>query len=146
MKKTLEDICSKLQQLNYKITPQRQAILKTFINKISEHLSAEEVYTIVKEDYPEIGLATVYRTLDLLVELEVLMKINLGDNRTRYELNQHDSHYHHHMICLNCGRVQEFDHDLLETLEKALTQKTGFQIIDHQLKFFGYCSDCKAAT
>jgi Fur family ferric uptake transcriptional regulator len=146
MKKTLDDIYSKLQHLNYKVTPQRQLILKAFIQKPSEHLSAEEVYMIVKDGYPDIGLATVYRTLDLLVELEVLRKIDLGDNRTRYEINQHDSHYHHHMICLSCGKVQEFDHDLLETLEKLLTQKTGFQIIDHQLKFFGYCCYCKTGN
>jgi Fur family ferric uptake transcriptional regulator len=143
MNRTLENIYSKLQQSNYKITPQRQVILKTLVKQNSEHLSAEELYLLVKKDYPDIGLATVYRTLDLLVEINILKKIDLGDNRTRYELNQYDTHYHHHMICLSCGRVQEFDHDLLETLEKLLTQKTGFQIIDHQLIFFGYCSRCK---
>lgn len=142
MKNTLNVIYSKLQQLNYKITPQRQVILKAFLENTTEHLSAEEVYNIVKVDYPDIGLATIYRTLDLLAEIDVLKKINFGDNRTRYELDQQETHYHHHMICLGCGRVQEFDDDLLETLEKLLTQKTGFHITDHQLKFFGYCREC----
>jgi len=142
MKKTLENIYAKMQQLNYKITPQRQVILKVFLENTAEHLSAEEVYYLVKVNYPDIGLATVYRTLDLLTELEVLKKIDFGDNRTRYELDRQKTHYHHHMICLECGRVQEFDDDLLETLEKSLTQKTGFIITDHQLKFFGYCKEC----
>lgn len=144
MENTFNAICQKLHQLDYKVTPQRQVILKAFLENAAEHLSAEEVYNIVKERYPDIGLATVYRTLDLLAELEILQKINFGDGRTRYELDQHETHYHHHMICLECGRVQEFDDDLLESLEKLLTQQTGFHITDHQLKFFGYCRDCAA--
>lgn len=142
MEKKIETICKKLQQLNYKVTPQRQVILKAFFDNEADHLSAEELYTIVRPRHHDIGLATVYRTLDLLAELEVLHKIDLGDGRARYELSQHDSHYHHHLICLECGCVQEFDDDLLESLEKILTAKTGFHITDHQLKFFGYCRRC----
>lgn len=144
MENTFNAICQKLHQLDYKVTPQRRAILKAFLENTAEHLSAEEVYTIVKEHYPDIGLATVYRTLDLLAELGTLQRINFGDGRTRYELDQHGTHYHHHMICLGCGRVQEFDDDLLESLERLLTQQTGFHITDHQLKFFGYCRECAA--
>ncbi|WP_406678545.1 Fur family transcriptional regulator [Moorella sp. ACPs] len=144
MENTFNAICQKLHQLDYKVTPQRQVILKAFLENAAEHLSAEEVYNIVKERYPDIGLATVYRTLDLLAELDILQKINFGDGRTRYELDQNETHYHHHMICLGCGRVQEFDDDLLESLEKLLTHQTGFHITDHQLKFFGYCRECAA--
>ncbi|OIQ57041.1 ferric uptake regulation protein [Moorella thermoacetica] len=142
MENKLNAICQKLQQSEYKVTPQRQVILKTFLEHASEHLSAEEVYNIVKGQHPDIGLATVYRTLDLLAELDILTRINFGDGRTRYEMVQHDAHHHHHMICLGCGRVQEFDADLLESLENLLTIKTGFQITDHQLKFYGYCREC----
>ncbi len=144
MENTLHAICQKLHQQDYKVTPQRQVILRAFLDNMTAHLSAEEVYNIVKERHPDIGLATVYRTLDLLTALDVLQKINFGDGRTRYELSQQETHYHHHMICLGCGRVQEFDDDLLESLEKILTRQTGFRITDHQLKFFGYCRECSA--
>lgn len=146
MEDKLNAICQKLQQSEYKVTPQRQFILKTFLEHATEHLSAEDVFSIVKGQYPDIGLATVYRTLELLADLNVLTKINFGDGRTRYELGQKEAHHHHHMICLGCGRVQEFDADLLESLENLLTQKTGFLITDHQLKFYGYCRECAAKS
>jgi len=139
----LQEIYKKLHDRDYKITPQRRVILKAFLNNAREHLSAEEVYNIVKDQYPDIGLATVYRTLDLLVDLDVLQRINFGDGRARYELGHRDEHHHHHLICVNCGRVEEFDHDLLEFLELLVTEKTGFRITDHQLKFYGYCRRCR---
>jgi Fur family ferric uptake transcriptional regulator len=143
MPNAFEDICGKLKDKEYKLTPQRQIILKAFFEKNRRHLSAEELYSIVKERYPEIGLATVYRTLDLLAELGILQKMDFGDGKARFELNDEDVHHHHHLICLSCGKVQEFQLDLLEPLEESIEQSTGFDIIDHRLKFYGYCSDCK---
>ena len=143
MSKTFKDICEKLKDREYKLTPQRQIILKAFIEKDRRHLSAEELYSIVKESYPEIGLATVYRTLDLLAELEILQKMDFGDGKARFELNDEDVHHHHHLICLSCGKVQEFDLDLLDLLEERINKNTGFDIINHRLKVYGYCSDCQ---
>ncbi|GAW94241.1 Fur family transcriptional regulator [Calderihabitans maritimus] len=143
MKHQLEEIYAKFQQNDYKITPQRQVIVKAFLENAKEHLSAEEVYTIVKKEHPEIGLATVYRTLDLLAELDILQKMNFGDGKSRYEFNEQHVHHHHHLICLKCGRVIEFEDDLLETLETVIEKKNGFEIVDHQVKFLGYCQDCK---
>ncbi|MBE3582178.1 MAG: transcriptional repressor [Thermoanaerobacteraceae bacterium] len=143
MEEHLQEIYKKLHDKDYKITPQRRVILKAFLNNAREHLSAEEVYNIVKGQYPDIGLATVYRTLDLLVDLDILQRINFGDGRARYEFSHRDEHHHHHLICVNCGRVEEFDHDLLEFLEALVTEKTGFRITDHQLKFYGYCRECR---
>ena len=140
---TLEDICNKLQNKNYKITPQRQDILKILINSVGKHLSAEEVYNIVKKENLEIGLATVYRTLDLLVDIDVLQKLNFDDGRTRYEFNDSKVHHHHHLICLSCGKVSEFEDDLLEILESAISEKCGFSVVDHKVKFYGFCKDCQ---
>ncbi|MDN5347448.1 MAG: Fur family transcriptional regulator, ferric uptake regulator [Clostridia bacterium] len=142
MEYNLDNIYQRLHELEYKITPQRQIILKAFIDNATEHLSAEEVYNIVKERDPNIGLATVYRTLDLLAELEILQKLNFGDGKTRYEIGQRGEHHHHHLICLKCGRVEEFDHDFLESLEQAIAKKNNFTIIDHEVKFYGYCQKC----
>ncbi len=140
---SLEEICRILQKKKYKITPQRQIILKAFINNIEKHLSAEEVFKIVKKNNPEIGLATVYRTLDLLADIDILQKINFDEGKSRYELNDGNSHHHHHLICVKCGKVLEFEDDLLESLEEKISKKSNFQILDHKVKFYGYCENCK---
>lgn len=143
MPNAFEEICGKLKDKEYKLTPQRRIILKVIMEKDKRHLSAEEIYSIVKESFPDIGLATVYRTLDLLAELGILQKMDFGDGKARFELNDEDVHHHHHLICLSCGKVEEFDLDLLESLEESISKKTNFDIINHRLKFYGYCSECK---
>lgn len=143
MLNTFDEIRQRLCEKDYKLTPQRQLILETFINSKNRHLSAEDVYQIVKKDNPDVGMATVYRTVDLLAELDILQKINFGDKCSRYELNQKNEHHHHHLICLKCGQVIEFEDDLLETLESQIQKKSSFKITDHQVKFYGYCEKCK---
>lgn len=140
---TLEDIKDILRGKEYKLTPQRQIIMQAFLEVGEMHLSAEDVYNIVKQQHSDIGLATVYRTLDLLADLEVLSKMDFGDGRSRYELNKADAHQHHHLLCLRCGSVIEFEDDLLDELETVIAKKSKFQIVDHQLKFYGYCSACQ---
>ena len=106
--------------------------------------SAEDVYVLVKEVAPDIGLATIYRTLDLFTELDLLKRLDFGDGRNRYELNDEEfAHFHHHLICVKCGKVSEFEDDMLETLESIIAKKLNFRTIDHQLKVYGYCSDCQ---
>lgn len=139
----MESIAKKMADKDYKLTPQRKKIVKVFQDNPNRHLSAEDVFGIVKEIYPEIGLATIYRTLDLLSELEVLQRMDFGDGRSRYELNDGSVHHHHHLICIKCGKVLEFEDDLLESLEEAIAQKGNFKIIDHHLKFYGYCEECR---
>jgi Fur family ferric uptake transcriptional regulator len=141
----MADLRQMFKDRQYKLTAQRQTILQAFINHPENHLSAEDVYNIVKFDTPDIGLATVYRTLELLSDLEILQKIDFGDGRHRYEINKtSEPHHHHHLICLSCGQVREFEDDLLETLETAVARKSNFKIVDHQLKFYGYCQECQA--
>ncbi len=137
-------IRQKFHEKQYKLTPQRQIILQTFVEHQDKHLSAEDVHMIVRQHSSEIGLATVYRTLELLSELEVLQKMDFGDGRSRYEINETSTpHHHHHLICLGCGKVKEFEDDLMETLENVISQKSNFMIVDHQVKFYGYCQECK---
>jgi len=137
------EICNRLRNHSYKLTPQRQTILKIFLDNIERHLSAEEVYQLVKEKYPDIGLATIYRTLDILAELDILQKNDFGDGRSRFEFTRKDDeHHHHHLICAKCGEVQEFGDDLLETLEDLIETKNEFKVLDHDLKFYGYCKKC----
>lgn len=140
--KTFNTICNLLRNRSYKLTPQRQTILQTFLEHVDRHLSAEEVYVLVKNQNPEIGLATVYRTLDILAEIGVLLKNDFGDGRSRYEFSRKDEHHHHHLICLRCGNVSEFDDDLLESLEAVIAKRNRFKVMDHDLKFYGYCDKC----
>ena len=142
----LEDLRGKLYERGYKMTPQRKEILQIFVEHSDyHHMSAEDVYGILREKDSEIGLATVYRALDLLSELEILVRMDFGDGCARYELNTADPkiHHHHHLICLKCKKVIEFEEDLLDELEADIADKSGFQILNHEVKFFGYCSECR---
>lgn len=141
----LNNVNEILKKKGYKFTPQRKAILEVVSEKFGEHLSSEEIYDLVKVKNPEIGLATVYRTVQLLVELDVLSKLNLDDGFVRYEMNDHDGdqHHHHHLICSECGRIDEVREDLLESIEAEIERKYEFQIKDHKLKFFGLCKSCQ---
>ncbi|MCR5834824.1 MAG: transcriptional repressor [Selenomonadaceae bacterium] len=143
----LQDLRKKLSEHGYKMTPQRKEILKIFVeHPDSHHMSAEDVYNILRENESEIGLATVYRALVLLNKLGILVQLDFGDGCARYELNTTDpnTHHHHHLICLKCKKVIEFEEDLLEDLEYDIATKSGFEIINHEVKFFGYCKECQA--
>jgi Fur family ferric uptake transcriptional regulator len=140
----LSNLCQKFRDRDYKLTPQRQLIVQVFIDNRDKHLSAEDVHNIVRQQSNDIGLATVYRTLELLSELDILQKMDFGDGRSRYEINESTSpHHHHHLICLICGKVIEFPDDLMENLENIIAQNSNFTIVDHQVKFYGYCQECR---
>lgn len=142
---TMDDLRARLSERQHKMTPQRQIVLQIFLDHPGEHLSAEDVHDILRTEKAEIGLATVYRTLELLSDLGILQKMEFGDGCSRYEVNDTDPtrHHHHHLICTKCGKVEEFDEDLLETLEADIERKTGFRTLDHQVKFFGVCKACQ---
>jgi len=142
----MKDLRGRLSERKYKMTPQRKEILQIFIESEAEkHLSAEEVYELLKQKEFDFGLATVYRNLELLNELGILNKVDFGDGRTRYELSaaNPELHQHHHLICLKCKKIFEFEEDLLDDLENFISKKSGFKIVNHEVKFFGYCSNCR---
>lgn len=144
MEKRVNQIKQQLSAHNYKLTPQREATVRVLIENEEAHLSAEDVYLLVKEKAPEIGLATVYRTLELLSDLSVIHKLNFGDGVTRYEFRAEGAeHHHHHLICLNCGEVDEIMEDLLTPIESRVEEEYQFQIVDHRLTFHGVCRRCK---
>ncbi|WP_323958373.1 ferric iron uptake transcriptional regulator [Brevibacillus composti] len=139
----LEKIKQQLHSQNYKLTPQREATVRVLLEHEEDHLSAEDVYLLVKDKAPEIGLATVYRTLELLSELKIIHKMNFGDGVARYDLRDDNSEYHHHhLICNNCGTVDEIFEDLLVTAEEKVKNVYNFYITDHRLVFYGICSRC----
>lgn len=129
-----------------KVTNQRIAILEVLNNRPGKHLTAEEIYEYVRKKYPDIGLATVYRTIQLLSELNLIDKLNLDDGYVRYEIgaknNEYSSHHHHHLICLDCGNIYAFQDDLLENLENKIKETLGFEVSDHEVKLYGHCKKC----
>jgi Fur family ferric uptake transcriptional regulator len=136
-----------LKQNGLKVTNQRIAILEVLNSRPGEHLTAEEIYDLVRVKYPDIGLATVYRTIQMLSELNLIDKLNLDDGYVRYEISKNDAeetgHHHHHLICLDCGNIYTFQDDLLETLEKRIKDTLGFDVVDHEVKLYGHCKKCR---
>lgn len=140
----IEKLKNNLKEKGYKLTPQRRAVLDIIIENEGSHLTTEELYDLVKIECPEIGLATVYRTMLLLEELGVVCRMDLNDGCSRFELiHEEENHQHHHLICNSCGKVIEVQGDLLENLEKDIEEKYNFKIKNHSVKFYGYCSDCQ---
>ncbi|RSL32026.1 transcriptional repressor [Salibacterium salarium] len=144
MEQRIDRIKKQLHSQSYKLTPQREATVRVLLENEKDHLSAEDVYLLVKEKAPEIGLATVYRTLELLNELEVVDKINFGDGVSRYDLRKEGAdHFHHHLVCIECGSVDEIQDDLLGDVEKVVERDWQFKIKDHRLTFHGICYRCQ---
>jgi len=133
-----------LKDKGYRLTKQRRATVEAIIANHGKHMSAEEIYLEVKKTCPEIGLATVYRTMLLFEETGMLNKHNFDDGRNRYELtNPEEDHHHHHLICIKCGSVTEVEEDLLDLLEEKIEKQHQFDIMDHKVKFIGYCKKCR---
>jgi len=141
----IEHIAQQFAAQNYKLTSQREAIVQVLLNHEKEHLSVEEVYMLVKNSYPNLGLATVYRTLELLCELHIVEKMNFGDGMARYDLRGDETdHMHHHLICNVCGKLEEIKEDWLLELELRLEREYGFTVTDHRLDFKGSYHTCKS--
>src|SRR5690625_6824516 len=119
MEHRLDRIKKELHAKSYKLTPQREATVRVLLEREEDHLSAEDVYLLVKEKAPEIGLATVYRTLELLTELNIVDKINFGDGDSRYDLRKEGAkHSQHHLVCTECGSVEEIIEDIIDEVEE----------------------------
>lgn len=137
----MDQICSRLEDHGYRLTPQRMRIVEAVLAEEDKHLSADDIYTILRENHPEIGIATVYRTLEILRELGIVNQLTFEEGVSRYEYSARE--HHHHLVCLKCGKVIEFSNDELERLEQKLARKYDFQIVGHHLKLYGYCSLCQ---
>lgn len=130
----------KLKSGGYRITPQRQEILKCF-RPGGKHYSAEEVHRKVRRRFPNISLDTVYRNLNTLKELGIIQALNFEDGKSRYELAWEDAH-HHHLICLKCGESQELDFCPLKFIDSDLLRDRDFKVERHSFEIYGYCSGC----
>ncbi len=142
-KYNVESLKERLKEKSCKLTPQRRFVLETVIENEGRHLSAEEIYELVREKCPEIGLATVYRTVQMFEEIGIVYKQNFVDGKSRYEISKGDDHQHHHLVCQKCNKVIEVEEDLLDQMEEKISTKYNFKITNHTLKFVGLCENCK---
>ena len=121
---SLSEIQEQLEANDLRLTPQREAVVQVLLDNTDAHLRAEDIFLMTKKLAPEIGLATVYRTLELLEKLNIIYRFDYGDGQSRYELGRRsEEHYHHHLICLECGEISEFNDDLLEKLEAKIAKE-----------------------
>lgn len=145
--KVLTELKQQIQEAGFKLTPQRQTTLTVLIQQKGNLLSAEEVYIFARNENSSIGLATVYRTLEILTELGILCRVVLPDGLARYCLQENElPHTHHYLLCTHCGKVIELFEDLLPQVEQTVQAKYKFKVLDHHLTFHGICQECQEAA
>jgi Fur family ferric uptake transcriptional regulator len=140
MKLTERKITTTLRRHGYKLTPQRQAVIDTIVAS-QDLLTPARIYEKVSSEHPDIGLVTVYRTLELLSRLELICELHAGGSCPTYTASNLE--HHHHLICSGCGKVVDFTGHNLAPLEDRLAQESGFKIQNHVLEFIGVCSACQ---
>ncbi len=126
---------------NLRETPQRGMLLDAFL-KQEEHITAEQLYDIVKKSDPSIGQATVYRVLKLIVEAGLAREVDFGDGVMRYEHCYNHPH-HDHLVCKRCGKTVEVMDSVIEELQKRVAESHGFQLTDHEMYLYGNCDECR---
>jgi Fur family ferric uptake transcriptional regulator len=131
---------SDLKKAGLKITIPRIKIFQILENSRDHHLSAEDIYKILLESGDDIGLATVYRVLTQFEEAKLVNRHHFSEGHSVFELD-HGEH-HDHLVCVKCGRVEEFIDEIIEERQKEVAQKARFTITDHQLNIYGICAKC----
>ena len=133
-----------LHQEGRRLTPQRRRILDLFENIGSGmHLSAEDVHQELVKANSRVSLATIYRTLRLLVEMGLLHELELSEGGHRFELSSHDHPDHHHLVCVRCGRTEEFESESVVQAGQIAAEVNGFKLIESTLNVRALCPGCQ---
>ncbi len=140
--KLLEKFKTLLKQNTLKFTKQRELILK-FLYQNDEHYSPEDIFMLLKKEHPDvnIGIATIYRTLTLLEDSNIVSSISFGAAGKKYEFGL--KKHHDHLICTECGKIIEFFDEIIEKQQEIISQKFNFQMSDHSMKIVGLCENCQ---
>jgi Fur family transcriptional regulator, ferric uptake regulator len=136
-----ETFIDALRSRGYRITPQREMIIES-IAHAGQHINAEEIFGQIRQRTRAVNIATVYRTLDLLVEQGLASRIDLGEGRVIYATNQHGPHIH--LVCRQCGNVTDADQDLLSSLDDDLRSRYQFSADLQHISVLGLCRACQA--
>lgn len=133
-----------LKDAGLKITMPRLKILQILEQSKEHHLSAEDVYKALLDMGEDVGLATVYRVLAQFETAGLIKRHNFEGGYSVYELSQGE--HHDHLVCLKCGRVEEFVDDIIESRQKMIAERASFYMTDHALNIYGFCSECVTKT
>jgi Fur family ferric uptake transcriptional regulator len=131
-----------LRNAGLKVTLPRVKILQILENQATErHLTAEQVYKILLSEDEEIGLATVYRVLTQFEAAGLVTRHHFEGGNSVFELTDND--HHDHILCIKCGKVDEFSDEVIEARQKAIAKQLGYELTSHGLYLYGYCSNCR---
>jgi len=142
LENAIEQFKEILRQNNLKFTTQRELILKTLFEN-HEHFTPEELYQKIKTNHPNsnIGMTTVYRTLNLLEENKLVTSISFGIQGKKYEFNSKP--HHDHLICVQCGHIEEFEDETIEKLQEKIAKMRNFKMTEHIMQLYGICKNCQ---
>ncbi len=138
---TIEELRKIVKEKGLKYTEQREIILSILLTA-DAHLSAEDIHNKIKEKYPKsnIGIATVYRALSFLEEVDLITSIAFGSDGKKYESSAKD--HHDHLICTSCGKIVEFFDEDIETRQEKVAKENNFKITGHSMQLYGICKEC----
>ncbi|HEY1104198.1 MAG TPA: ferric iron uptake transcriptional regulator [Burkholderiaceae bacterium] len=130
-----------LKSTGLKATLPRLKILEIFQKGTQRHMTAEDVFRVLLEERSDVGLATVYRVLTQFEQAGILERSNFESGKAIYELNE--GSHHDHLVCLDCGKVEEFIDPEIEKRQQAIATTRGFSLQDHALSLYGHCTKTK---
>ncbi|KQC10209.1 MAG: Fur family transcriptional regulator [Candidatus Cloacimonas sp. SDB] len=130
-----------LKERNLKYTPERKEIIEAIV-KLQKHFDAEDIYQQLRRQESNVSLATVYRTIPLLVDSELIIETLHCRDKVLYERIYNKKH-HDHLVCINCGRIIEFYNEEVEKLQDEICRKYQFLATEHRLGIKGYCKGCQ---
>lgn len=132
-----------MRQKGKRQTRQREVIVDVFI-RAKDHLTLQDLLTKAQVLEPSIGFATVYRTMKMLVDAGVAEEHRFGEGQSRYELADMDGEHHDHLICVKCGRIEEFEDHEIEERQTQVADRLGWAVTHHVHEIYGVCPSCTA--
>lgn len=139
MSQLVEDSIARLKESNVRFTPQRYAILEYLVEN-DTHPTADEIYHALVGEFPSMSVATVYNNLRLFTKMGFVKEMLYGDTSSRFDFV---STKHYHVICSNCGKIEDFFYPGLDDVELVASNLTGFDVDSHRLEVYGLCSNCQ---
>lgn len=141
MTKYLDRLKNVLQSEGLRFTKQRESVWEEILST-DDHRDADEIYMAIRKKGTAVSRATVYRTIDVLVKNNMVRKLDVGIGPSKFE-HKMDALHHDHIICIQCGRIEEFMVDRIEELQDQVAEEYGFKLVRHIHQLFGLCKDCR---
>lgn len=141
---TPDTILNAFKQKGLRITGPRRTLASLLIETVGKDFTVEELWDMALQRDPDVGRATVFRSVEILRDLHLLDRIEFANGSHRFRLCQETGHHHHHITCSTCGKVVEVDACLSKELIRSVEQLVDFSVEGHRLEFFGRCSSCRA--